>query len=198
MDDEIGKKFGRLLIVGIDVANRHNEAMVLCECECGIMKSIRLHSIKSGNTSSCGCLRKENGIAKRKGKFFHKKEYYVWNNMRRRCYEPSNKSWEDYGGRGITVCDRWKSFDSFIEDMGSKPEGMSLERTDNNLGYSPSNCVWATRKRQSNNRRNNIMVHMDGITATLKETCDRLGKKYKRVHCRIKKLGWTIEKSLTT
>jgi hypothetical protein len=81
--------------------------------------------------------------------------YTIWSAMKDRCHNPNNKQYADYGGRGITVCDRWRnSFPNFLEDMGERPEGLTLERSDNDGNYEPSNCVWETRKKQAENRRN--------------------------------------------
>lgn len=89
--------------------------------------------------------------------------YHVWQSMRDRCRNPKNRQWNDYGGRGISICDRWDSFQAFAADMGDRPPGHSIDRIDNNLGYSPENCRWATRKEQQRNQRRAVFVTIEGV-----------------------------------
>ena len=132
------------------------------------------------------------------------KEYQAWNSMKQRCHNNSNPSYKNYGARGIVVCDRWRaSFDDFITDMGPCAAGLSLERSNNFLGYYPGNCYWATRSEQNINKRNNFMVTYLGETLTFKEWCDRLyfkdnlGVTDHAVYCRITKSKWSVEKAFT-
>jgi hypothetical protein len=123
--------------------------------------------------------------------------FYVWCEMRRRCTNPTHRQFKDYGGRGITFCERWQSFAAFTEDMGERPEGGMLERVDNDGPYSPENCRWATRQEQNSNRRNCIYVDCDGERVTLKEYCRRKGMTYRPVVKRIQDYGWPLEEALT-
>ena len=127
-------------------------------------------------------------------------ENSAWSAMNDRCYNPKNPNYKYYGGRGITVCDRWqRSFLSFYEDMGKRPSNLySLERLDNTLGYSPYNCVWATAKTQSRNKRSNIMLTHEGKTMCLMDWAIRLHIKPVTLYKRISTLGWSDEKALTT
>lgn len=107
-------------------------------------------------------------------------DYWLYASMKKRCYCETNAAYHSYGGRGITVCDRWllprgKGFRNFVEDMGNRPPGMTLERKDNNLAYGPSNCIWATMKDQGNNRRNNIRITLNGVTKTATQWAHELG-----------------------
>lgn len=124
-------------------------------------------------------------------------EYALWKAMLRRCENPKDKGFKNYGARGIKVCARWKSFENFYKDMGARPVGKSLERRNNNRGYSPSNCYWADRATQNNNTRSNIPLTYLGRTQTVTQWCSELGLKPFTVYMRLRK-GWTAERALST
>lgn len=161
------ERWGRLVILG--EADAHiapsgrRVRMVRCLCDCGVEKSVRLVELRRGHTSSCGCLHLDK--VTKHGHAQHSEvsgTYYVWQNMKRRCTDPTNGKYMDYGGRGIAVCDRWlESFENFLEDMGEKPEGLSLERVENGGNYEPENCVWATLSEQNSNRRSRREIMED-------------------------------------
>jgi hypothetical protein len=128
----------------------------------------------------------------------YKSTYISWKAMVARCTRPSHQRYAVYGGAGITVCDRWLSFDAFLDDMGERPLGKTLDRVDNNKGYLPENCRWATRKEQSRNRRDNQTATIDGETKTLAEWAELNGLAIGTLERRINHLGWDPKFAVTT
>ncbi len=121
------------------------------------------------------------------------REYRAWQQMRERCSNPRSPAFKRYGGRGITVCDRWQKFEAFFEDMGSS-NGLSIDRKDNNGNYEPGNCRWATRKEQANNHRANRRIEFAGETLTIQQLADRRGLRHDTLSWRLK--HWPIERAL--
>ena len=122
--------------------------------------------------------------------------YVTWKNMKSRCLNPNDKDYPRYGGRGIKVCDRWMTFKNFLEDMGVKPEKHQIDRTNNNLEYSPENCRWVTGKQNSNNRRSNIQIEFNGKSQTLSQWAEEIGIGSKTLRHRIIIAKWPLEKAL--
>lgn len=154
-----GQVFGRLTVIEQAGHDVHDCIVWTCLCECGNEVIVRGDSLKSGRTRSCGCLNSDaHRISGRRhgaaGRGNRTSEYNIWISMKQRCINPRSQAWEYYGGRGISVCDRWmNSFMDFYYDMGPKPEGLSLDRVDNDGNYEPGNCRWATKSEQTANRR---------------------------------------------
>ncbi len=123
--------------------------------------------------------------------------YTAWDSMIQRCCNPKSRAYPGYGGRGIAVCDRWLKFEDFLADMGERPDEMTIERVNNDKGYSPENCKWATRKEQSNNTRRNRHLSHCGLTLTVTQWADRLGVRAGTITTRLER-GWPIEFALST
>jgi hypothetical protein len=188
--DLIGKVFGRLTVIKISDIRYHRSIQWECLCECGNIKLYTSSELISGDVVSCGCKRREN-VTKHGKK--HTKEYTLWSNIKNRCYCKNNKKYDNYGGRGIVVCEEWKNnfenFYNWCKETGYDGRH-SIDRIDNNGNYEPSNCRWADDYQQANNKRNNIFITLDDITHSLQEWCKIKGLKYGTIHSRIMR-GWS-------
>lgn len=198
-----GKKFGNLEVIEWAGKSRHGCKSKcdfwFCSCDCSDSRYnpfwASTASLKSGNTRSCGCLNRKHLKSK-------SKIYNVWTLMNRRCCDTSDRAFKNYGGRGISVCDRWKDFNNFYADMGDPPEGMSLDRIDNDGNYCPENCRWATPKQQVRNQRTNRLITWRGETKTTADWGDderlkKLGINSGYIRIRIDS-GWSLEEAMTT
>lgn len=202
-----GIKFGRLSVINQNQTNTlAGKARWNCICDCGSKVTVVGSSLVSGNTSSCGCLHKEtltenntvHGMS-------NIPEYDIWKSIIQRCTNSNNSSYADYGGRGITVCDRWlNSFEAFYEDMGSRPSPeYSIDRRENDGNYEKNNCHWTTRVEQANNRRNNVFYEYRGNKYTIPQLAKLPEAKENKIHkgtlnSRINIYKWSIEDALNT
>lgn len=188
--DVEGLRFGRLQVLTWE------SGLWACVCDCGGLALTEASRLVRGCTKSCGCLRDE-GLsqrARRHGAALQMTpEYRSWLNMRRRCLSPGSRHYDRYGGRGIGICKRWGSFLNFLEDMGPRPQGTTLDRRNNSEGYAKRNCRWATREAQSNNRDCSVMRKAFGESKSLAQWArdPRCSVGY-RALCRRVKAGWTL------
>lgn len=170
--DLTGKQYNRLIVLYRSYRTGDKRTYWMCKCECGSEVEVRADQLKSGHTKSCGCY----NIEKTKERtttaegMYRTPTWITYHSMKMRCYNPNFKKFHLYGGKGIKVCERWQeSFSNFLEDMGERPEGTTLDRIDGNGDYYKENCRWATYEEQNNNLSTNIMVDVDGEKISLSE-----------------------------
>lgn len=192
-----GQRYGRLVAVRL-VDTRHRRAHWLFKCDCGAETTVAATSARSGNTRSCGCFYSETRRAAATHGMSYSAEYRAWQDMIRRCSNPHAPEFENYGGRGISVCGRWRTFKTFLADVGPRPSRYhSLDRfPDNDGNYEPGNVRWALRQQQQRNMRSNLLVEYDGQKMPLADAAERAGLKYTTVKIRLYR-GWTIERALS-
>ncbi len=150
----IGIKFGKYTVLSIDGRKYNSCLMLRCQCECGEVKVVAKTALTSGETTQCiKCSANMRNKARSKHNMINTSTYNIWRSMTKRCRDPKSSSYHCYGGRGITVCDRWLVFKNFHADMGDRPAGLQLDRINNDGNYEPGNCRWVTPKVNANNRR---------------------------------------------
>lgn len=194
--DMTGRTCGRLIVIALE-GIRPGGAVWRCVCSCGARTVVRGRHLRTGDVKSCGCLQKERLSARRRSHGGSlTPEYSVWLGLRKRCFNKNDRAYKNYGGRGISICERWAKFDNFIADMGPRPSlDHSVERIDNNRGYSPDNCRWATRLEQASNTRRNVFIVIDGVKMSLAAASRHLGIKYSKLNRRLAE-GWPVEKAI--
>lgn len=205
--DRTGERYGKLTVTARAPNTGSGKQAVtnwLCKCDCGNITIVRGATLakaangKRGGARSCGCLVAE---TQRERLTSHGKSrsraYKVWVAMLQRCNNPNQTGWASYGGRGIKVCEAWHNFEAFHNDMGDPPHRMTLDRIDVDGDYCKANCRWATRREQSNNRRNNVLITHEGQTRTLAEW-ERLYDLPRTLLSKRLRYGWTPERAITT
>lgn len=199
--DMIGKKFGKLTVLEECKEKKDRKMVYKCRCSCGNIVNAVGTRLRNGHIRSCGCLRKENTI---KSHITHGMSnsnlYRRWSHIKDRCINEQDQAYKDYGKRGITMCDEWLNDFQAFYDWSVKngyQEDLTIDRIDNDKGYSPSNCRWVDRKTQARNRRTTKYITYKGETKPLAEWCEILNLKYNTIRDRIYRYNWNVEKAFT-
>lgn len=208
--DIIGHKFNRITVVSFAYTQKGKgrcyHLFYNCICECGNTCIIEGSKLRNGHTQSCGCYRHKRQVeANTKHNGRYSRLYVVWCDMKGRCYNKNDKRYNCYGARGITVCDEWKNdfnaFQKWAEKTGYNPKAKrgecTIDRINNDLGYSPENCRWITNQKQANNKSNNVFLTYKGETKTIAEWSRITGIKQSTIQARIKYQNWSVEKALS-
>lgn len=208
--DLTGQRFGRLTVIERKESYNGKKARWLCKCDCGNYVTVLSTCLISGTTKSCGCLNDEiRHLPTAEKKLTHaqgepdskSRLYKIWAKIKTRTESVGSPDYENYGARGIDMCNEWKnsfqSFKAWALGNGYR-EDLTIDRIDNDKGYSPENCRWADAYTQSNNRRTNHKLTHKGKTQNVSQWAEEMGLKYDTLHNRIKYLGWTVERALTT
>lgn len=195
--DLSGHRFGRLVVYRRITGARSGRVTWECACDCGATANATTGDLRSGNTASCGCLRREVAAARvRTHGMTETPAYRAWTNMIIRTSRTSGPSWRTYGARGIGVCERWRTFEAFYADMGDPPPSYSLDRIDNDRGYEPGNCRWADDLTQGQNRRSVSALTFNGKTQNITAWSRDTGLSRNAIRVRLAN-GWPIERALT-
>lgn len=198
----IGDRFDRLVVVGL-AKRTPTKYYVWCKCTCGKLKQICTSDLISGRVHSCGCFSKEIMHNRTQNKIKNIKLHHVFLAIKQRCYNPKCKVYKNYGGRGIKMAACWadrktgfKTFEKWAIENGYKV-GLTIDRVDNNGDYCPENCRWTTTKEQSNNKRTNHIIELDGIKYTMKQISEKFNIPYDRLRYRLKR-GWDVQRAIFT
>lgn len=202
-----GDIFGRLTTIGGPIWRFKGDIpRWVCKCECGTIKDIPRSQLLSGHINSCGCLKLDVAAALlRRRAFKHGDtaggvttcEFRSWASMMTRCMNPNYCKWDRYGGRGITVCERWRKYENFLADMGRRPaKYYSLDRIDNDGNYEPSNCRWATPYQQVSNKSSNVNLELDGVSMNVAQWSRKTGISVQNIRYRLR-AGWPVREILT-
>ena len=193
--DMTGQRCGHWTVIGYVGNDRTGQPKWLCRCSCGKERAVVCSHLRNGTSLSCGCQSPRFTIHGN----YKVPEYQAWRNMIDRCTDSKRHDWHRYGGRGITVCQRWRnSYESFFADMGPRPSPQhSIDRIDNDGNYEPGNCRWATVAEQASNKSNNRYLTFDGQTLTVSQWARKLGIKVDVLNLRLSHYNWTVERALT-
>lgn len=206
-NDLTGQKFGRLIAIEIVGRDEQNNALWHCRCDCGNEHIVRASSLTYGSVRSCGCLQREKSAnaSRTHGLSVDKsgntpRLYGIWRNMKQRCSNQKASKFQNYGGRGICVCNEWQDYVPFHKwaIANGYRDDLTIERIDNDGDYSPSNCRWAAYRQQNFNKRDNRLIAYNGVTKPLGEWAALRGIKWTTLRSRLDDYGWSVEKALTT
>lgn len=196
--DLSGQKFGRLTVLRF-IEKKENRYFWLCKCDCGNEVIIRNDSLKSKNTQSCGCYSIERTVKRSiKHGMSGTPIYNTWKSMIDRCTKINYPGYKNYGAKGISICNKWLTFEGFYDDMGDRPPRKTLDRKENSRNYCKENCRWADPITQANNTSRNLFITYNNKTQTIAQWAKELNFNYYILKARLGKLHWSIEKSLTT
>lgn len=202
--DLTGQRFGRLTVMGRAENTPSGQARWRCQCNCGKESTVAGQHLRNGVVVSCGCYSSEKSSERAIVRNTTHGKYYtrlhrIWSNMKNRCYNHKHRFYARYGGRGITVCDQWmydfQKFWNWAISNGYQ-DNLSIDRIDNEKGYSPDNCRWVLQKEQARNKSNVALVEIDGIAKSLPEWCEQYGVNYYTAYDRMHKYGWTPKEAL--
>lgn len=199
MENLTGKKFNKLTVVEFS-HKQGNRIYWKCLCNCGNEYTTRADSLKSGHAKSCGCHKRES-LKNCPRHIIHGERnsrlYRIWTEIFTRCNNTRNANYKNYGARGITICDEWKDFQTFYDWAISNgySDGLTVDRIDNDKGYSPDNCRWATIKEQCNNRRTNRVYELNGEKLNIAQIAEKYNLDYQLIWGRLRK-GWSIQRAI--
>lgn len=201
MVDRVGIKYGKLSVLELAGRTAKGGANWLCQCECGGRVVVSGDNLHAGHSRSCGCLVRETSANQARKNARHglhlSSEHRIWRMMNSRCRNQKDTGYSRYGGRGISICEEWRSFERFYADMGPRPTPQhTLDRRDNNGNYEPKNCRWATRREQQNNISSNVRLTMNDETMSISEWARRLDVPRHLIASRIRN-GWPVDRALT-
>lgn len=188
--DRIGRRYGRLMVIGYAGNDNSRKSLWNCMCDCGNITTVMVSHLTCGRISSCGCLKRELMSDRfSTHRQCQSREYTSWCGMKYRCNNPKCEHYQLYGGRGIKVCKRWQnSFEAFLKDMGPMPKGRySIDRINTNGDYKPSNCRWGTDEIQAKNRRSTVWITYLGLTMCLREWADYMGVQESNLSRRVRR-----------
>lgn len=198
--DLTNKKFGKLSVIKFNNVNKSRHSVWLCKCDCGNVLLVEGPRLTSGNTKSCGCIKKEQNKTRAiKHGYYNTRLYKIWFDMKRRCYNKNRKAYKYYGEKGIKVCDEWlNDFFSFYNwaIKNGYSDNLTIERIDYNKNYCPENCKWITQAEQTQNTTHNHLITFNNKTMSITQWSKEIGVACKTIRSRLKK-GWKIENVLS-
>lgn len=203
--DLAGRRFGRLTAISfsgvtVNPSGEPRGAAWVCKCDCGVILTVKRNDLMRLHTRSCGCLFADTKHLSRNRVhgMTDSRTHNCWMGIIKRCTDSNQRSWPNYGGRGISVCERWLTFTNFLADMGEPPDGHSIDRINNDGNYEPGNCRWATKSEQSRNRSDNVWIAFRGENRCLTDWAKEIGVTPSTLWERINLRQWDVERALTT